>query len=329
MSFPEERPRRLRRTAALRALVRETELSPGDLVLPFFVTGGKGVRRKVRSMPGVFRLSVDELLKDVREAVKSGVNDLILFGIPDSKDSIGSSSWDPDGPVPRAVKSVKNALPDTVVFTDVCMCEYTDHGHCGKLMERPGGGVDVDNDATLPLLVNQAICHARAGVDVVAPSDMMDGRIGAVRQALDEEGFTETAILSYSAKYASAFYGPFRDAADSAPGRGDRRGYQMDPPNLREALREVRMDLEEGADMVMVKPALPYLDVVARVRDAVDVPVAAYNVSGEYAMIKAAAKMGWLEEERVVLELLTAIRRAGADFILTYHAVDAARWLNG
>jgi porphobilinogen synthase len=313
----------------LRELVRETELSPGDMVLPFFVTGGKGARRKVRSMPGVFRLSVDELLKDVREAAKSGVKNLILFGIPDSKDALGSSGWDPDGPVPRAVKAIKQALPDTVVFTDVCLCEYTDHGHCGRLLKRPGGGVDVDNDATLPLLVNQALCHARAGADVVAPSDMMDGRIGAVRQALDEEGFGETAILSYAAKYASGFYGPFRDAAGSAPGRGDRRGYQMDPANQREALREVRMDLEEGADMVMVKPALPYLDVVARVRDAVDVPVAAYNVSGEYAMVKAAAKVGWLEEERVVLELLTAIRRAGADFILTYHAVDAARWLSG
>ncbi len=329
MSFPDERPRRLRRTAAVRALVRETELNPGDLVLPFFVTTGKGVRRKVRSMPGVFRLSVDELLKDVKEAVGLGVNSLILFGIPGSKDPIGSSGWDPDGPVPRAVAEIKRKLPDTVVITDVCMCEYTDHGHCGRLLERPDGSVDVANDATLPLLANQALCHARAGADVVAPSDMMDGRIGAVRQALDEEGFGETAILSYAAKYASGFYGPFRDAADSAPGRGDRRGYQMDPANVREALREVRLDLEEGADMVMVKPALPYLDVVARVRDSVDVPVAAYSVSGEYAMVKAAAKMGWLEEERVVLELLTAIRRAGADFILTYHAVDAARWLNG
>jgi porphobilinogen synthase len=315
--------------ASLRELVRETELNPGDLVLPFFVTGGRGVRRKVRSMPGVFRLSVDELMKDVRKAVKSGVKSLILFGIPGSKDAMGSSGWDPDGPVPRAVKTIKNALPDTVIMTDVCLCEYTDHGHCGRLLERPDGGVDVDNDATLPLLVNEALCYARAGADVVAPSDMMDGRVGAIRQALEEEGFGETAILSYAAKYASGFYGPFRDAADSTPGRGDRRGYQMDPPNLREALREVRLDLEEGADMVMVKPALPYLDVVARVRDAVDVPVAAYNVSGEYAMVKAAAKMGWLDEERVVLELLTAIRRAGADFILTYHAVDAARWLSG
>ena len=328
MSFPEERPRRLRRTAAIRALIRETDLDPGDLVLPIFVIAGKGVRREVPSMPGVFRLSVDELLKDVKQAVGMGAKNLILFGIPETKDSIGSSGWNPDGPVPRAVAEIKRKLPDTVVITDVCLCEYTDHGHCGRLLERTDGGVDVDNDATLPLLANQALCHARAGADVVAPSDMMDGRIGAVRQALDDEGFGEIAILSYAAKYASGFYGPFRHAADSAPSRGDRRGYQMDPANLREALREVRLDLEEGADMVMVKPALPYLDVVAQVRDAVDVPLAAYNVSGEYAMVKAAAKMGWLDEERVVLELLTAIRRAGADFVLTYHAVEAARWLD-
>ena len=329
MAYPDERPRRLRRTAAVRALVRETKLNPGDLVLPFFVTTGKSVRRKVRSMPGVFRLSVDELLKDVKELLGFGVKSLILFGIPGSKDANGSSGWDPDGPVPRAVAEIKRRFPNTVVITDVCMCEYTDHGHCGRLLERSDGSVDVDNDASLPLLANQAICHARAGADVVAPSDMMDGRIGAVRQALDDEGFGETAILSYAAKYASGFYGPFRDAAASAPGRGDRRGYQMDPANQREALREVRLDLEEGTDMVMVKPALAYLDVIARVRDSVDLPVAAYNVSGEYAMVKAAAKMGWLEEERVVLELLTAIKRAGADFILTYHALDAARWLSG
>jgi porphobilinogen synthase len=278
-------------------------------------------------MPGVFQLSVDEIVVEAKKAHDVGVPAVILFGLPETKDALGSSGWDADGPVARSVAALKEALPSLVVITDVCMCEYTDHGHCGKLTTSKTGHVDVDNDATLELLAREALCHARAGADIVAPSDMMDGRIAAIRSALDGEGFSNVAILSYAAKYASGFYGPFREAAESTPQAGDRRGYQMDPGNAREALKEVRLDLLEGADMVMVKPALPYLDIIARVRDAVDVPVAAYNVSGEYAMIKAAAKMGWVDEQRVMMETLTSIKRAGADLILTYHAIDAAKLL--
>jgi porphobilinogen synthase len=277
-------------------------------------------------MPGVFQASVDVVVAQAREAWSLGVPSVLLFGIPEAKDALGSSGWDADGPVPRAVAALKDALPELVVITDVCMCEYTDHGHCGPLRTQRGR-TDVDNDATLELLAKEALCHALAGADIVAPSDMMDGRIGAIRAALDDEGFSDVAILSYAAKFASAFYGPFRDAAESAPKEGDRRGYQMDPANRREALREVRLDLEEGADMVMVKPALPYLDVLREVRDAVDVPVAAYNVSGEYAMVKAAAAAGLLDEKRAMMEVLLSIRRAGADLILTYHAVEAAKVL--
>ena len=327
MPYPEERPRRLRRSETLRAMVRETQLSPTDFVLPLFVMEGSDRRVEVPSMPGVYQLSVDQGLAEAKAAFDAGVPSVILFGIPADKDAVGSSGWDDGGPVARSVAAIKDALPQMVVMTDVCMCEYTSHGHCGKLGQARDGTVDVLNDETLELLGKEALCHARAGADVVAPSDMMDGRVAAIREVLDSEGFTDTAILSYAAKYASGFYGPFRDAADSAPQSGDRRGYQMDPANAREALREVRLDLEEGADMVMVKPALSYLDIIARVREDVDVPVAAYNVSGEYSMIKAAAQAGWIDETRVMLELLTSIKRAGADLILTYHAVQAARAL--
>ena len=329
MPFPTVRPRRLRRSEALRALVGETRLSPDDFVLPLFAVSGRGERRPVGSMPGVFQLSVDQVLVEAKAAASADVRGVILFGIPERKDAEGSSAWDPDGPVALAVKALKDALPALVVMTDVCMCEYTDHGHCGRLARQRDGRIDVDNDATLELLVREALCHARAGADVVAPSDMMDGRVGVIRRALDEDGFGDVAILSYAAKYASGFYGPFREAAESTPREGDRRGYQMDPANRREALREVELDIAEGADMVMVKPALAYLDVIAAVRDAVNVPVAAYNVSGEYAMIKAAAQAGWLDGDRVMLESLLAIKRAGADVILTYHAAEAARLLGG
>ncbi len=309
--------------------MRETRLSPDDFILPLFAVSGRGERRPINSMPGVFQLSVDQLVVEAKAAAAAGVRGVILFGIPDRKDADGSSAWDPDGPVARGVQAIKQAVPALVVVTDVCMCEYTDHGHCGRLKQQRDGFVTVDNDATLELLVREALCHARAGADVVAPSDMMDGRVGAIRRALDADGFGDVAILSYAAKYASGFYGPFREAAQSAPREGDRRGYQMDPANRREALREVRLDIAEGADMVMVKPALAYLDVIAAVRAAVDVPVAAYNVSGEYAMIKAAAQAGWLDGDRVMLESLLSIKRAGADIILTYHALEAARLLGG
>ena len=326
MPFPEERPRRLRRTETLRSMVRETHLSPRDFVLPLFARAGKGEKRPIATMPGVFQSSVDIIVEQAREAWALGVPSVLLFGIPETKDAVGSSGWDPDGPVQRAVASIKSALPDLIVITDVCMCEYTDHGHCGPL-ETHRGRTDVNNDATLDLLAKEALSHARAGADIVAPSDMMDGRIGAIRDALDDEGFSDIAILSYAAKFASAFYGPFRDAAESTPKHGDRRGYQMDPGNRREALREVRLDLDEGADMIMVKPALPYLDIIREVRDAVDVPVAAYNVSGEYAMVKAAAAAGLIDETRAMMEVLLSIKRAGADLILTYHALDAAKVL--
>ena len=328
MAFPRNRPRRLRRSETLRAMVRETELSPRDFILPLFAMPGRGERREVSSMPGVFQLSPDQILVEAKKAAEASVPAVILFGLPEHKDALGSSGWDDQGPVAMSVRALKQALPQLVVITDVCMCEYTDHGHCGKLSETPAG-VSVDNDATLELLAREALCHARAGADIVAPSDMMDGRVGALREALDGEGFADVAILSYAAKYASAFYGPFRDAADSAPKQGDRRSYQMDPANAREALKEVRLDLDEGADMVMVKPALSYLDIIHRVRELTDVPVAAYNVSGEYSMVKAAGRAGYIDETRVMLELLTSIKRAGADLILTYHAIEAARALGG
>jgi len=321
-SFPEYRPRRLRRTAALRNLVRETLLAPSQLVLPLFVRSGSGVRLPVSSMPGVFQTSVDELLVDARDAAALGLGGVLLFGIPVSKDAEGSGAWDDEGPVCQAVRALKREVPSLVVITDVCMCEYTDHGHCGIL--RDG---EVDNDATLDLLVRESLAHARAGADVVAPSDMMDGRVSAIRRALDAGGFQDTAILSYAAKFASAFYGPFREAAESTPQSGDRRGYQMDAANVNEALREAWQDIEEGADMVMVKPAGPFLDIVARVKAETGYPLAAYQVSGEFAMIHAAAERGWIDKERAMMESLVGIRRAGADVIITYFAREAARSL--
>ena len=327
MAFPADRPRRLRRTETLRSLVRETELRPRDFMLPLFAVSGKGVRRPIASMPGCAQLSVDLIVEEARGAWKSGVRSLILFGIPDRKDSQGTSAWDPDGPVCTAFKALKDALPDLVLVADVCLCEYTDHGHCGPLERDARGHVAVANDRTLPLLARAAVAYAQAGADIVAPSDMMDGRVAAIRKGLDEHGLSETAVLSYAVKYASGFYGPFRDAAQSTPKEGDRRGYQMDPGNLREARREALLDVEEGADMLMVKPALAYLDVIAEVKRISNLPIAAYNVSGEYSMLKAAAQHGWIDERRVCLEILTAIKRAGADLILTYSAVDAARWL--
>jgi len=328
MAFPADRPRRLRRTAALRSLVRETRLLPTDLVLPLFAVPGRGVRQPVPSMPGVAQLSVDLVLEEVRAAKAAGVRAVILFGIPDHKDAQGTAAWDPEGPVCRALQAIKEATPEMIAVADVCLCEYTDHGHCGPLARDARGHVAVANDQTLPLLARAATAYAQAGADIVAPSDMMDGRVAAIRKALDEHGLSETAILSYAVKYASAFYGPFRDAAQSSPKEGDRRGYQMDPANVREARREAQLDLQEGADLIMVKPALPYLDVIAEVKRLSDRPVAAYNVSGEYAMLKAAALNGWIEERRALLEILTGIKRAGADLILTYSAVDAARWLS-
>lgn len=310
----------------MRALVRETTLAPDDLVLPLFFSATLDEPRPVVTMPGVDQLPVGHAAKIARAAFEAGLGGVILFGLPEKKDDQGSGAWDPDGPVPRAVAAMKEAAPELLVMTDVCVDEYTDHGHCGVLKETPRGFV-VDNDATLELLAESAVCHARAGADVVAPSDMMDGRVAAIREALDEEGFIDTAVLSYAVKYASSFYGPFRDAADCAPKFGDRAGYQMDPANGREALREARLDEGEGADMLMVKPGLPYLDVLSKVRAATTLPLGVYNVSGEYAMLKAAAAAGMLDERRAVLEALTSFRRAGADFILTYHALDAARWL--
>ncbi len=319
-SFPAYRPRRLRRTAALRKLVRETVLAPSQLVLPLFVRAGTGVRVPVASMPGVAQTSVDEMIKDARDAASLSVGGVLLFGIPEHKDEEGSSAWDDNGPVQEAVRALKRELPELVVITDVCMCEYTSHGHCGVL--RDG---EVDNDATLELLVKESLSHARAGADVVAPSDMMDGRVGAIRRALDENGFAQTAILSYSAKYASACYGPFREAAESTPQSGDRRGYQMDVANAEEAVRETRLDIEEGADMVMVKPAGPFLDIISRVKAETGYPLAAYQVSGEFAMIHAAAERGWIDLDRAMMESLLGIRRAGADIVITYFAREAAK----
>jgi len=322
MTFPVHRPRRLRRTEALRGFVRETRLSTSGLVYPMFACPGTNVRVEVSSMPGVYQQSVDQILEECREVAGLGIPAVILFGLPAYKDEIGSEASSAQGAVQRAVEAIKKAKLDLLVITDVCLCEYTSHGHCGVIE-----GGEVSNDPTLKRLADAALSHARAGADIVAPSDMMDGRVRAIRDTLDEHNFKDVAILSYAAKYCSAFYGPFREAAQSAPQFGYRRSYQMDPANAREALREVALDIEEGADMVMVKPALPYLDVIQRVRERFDVPVAAYNVSGEFAMVKAAARNGWVDEKRVVLEILTAIQRAGAGMILTYHAKDAARWL--
>ncbi|HET6958643.1 MAG TPA: porphobilinogen synthase [Vicinamibacterales bacterium] len=314
------RLRRLRRTPAMRALVRETRLSPDMFMLPLFVCEGRGVRREVPSMPGVFNLSVDEAVKETAAASADGVKSVILFGIPEHKDDIGSLAYDPEAPVQSAVRAIKREVADVLVATDVCLCEYTDHGHCGIVIDN-----EISNDATVDQLARAAVSHAAAGADIVAPSDMMDGRVGAIRRALDERGFENTAIMAYAAKYCSAFYGPFRDAAASAPQFGDRRSHQMDPANGAEALREVELDIAEGADIVMVKPAITYLDVIARVKDTFNFPTAAYHVSGEYAMLKAAARNGWIDEPRAMLETLTAIRRAGADIIITYYAREAAR----
>jgi len=322
MAFPQTRLRRLRRTGALRSLVRETRLAPSDLILPLFVTHGSDTRESIDSMPGVQRLSIEHVVAEAGEAAALGLSAVLLFGIPAAKDAEGSGAWDEEGVVQLATRAIKEAHPDLLVITDLCLCEYTDHGHCGLMTDG-----DVDNDATVELLARTAVAQVRAGADLIAPSDMMDGRVGAIRAALDEEGFTQTPIVAYSAKFSSAFYGPFREAAGSAPAFGDRRSYQMDPANADEALREVRLDVEEGADVVMVKPALPYLDVIRRVKDETRMPVAAYHVSGEYAALKAAAQAGYLDERAAVLETLTSIRRAGADIIITYHAKDAARWL--
>ncbi len=314
------RLRRLRRSPALRALVRETRLSPDMFVLPLFVCEGEGVRREVSSMPGVFNLSVDEAVKEAAAANADGVKGVILFGLPDAKDDIGSLAYDPEAPVQCAIRALKRDVPDVLVMTDVCLCEYTDHGHCGIVIDD-----EIANDPTVDQLVRAAVTHAAAGADIVAPSDMMDGRVGAIRAALDERGFENTAIMAYAAKYCSAFYGPFREAAASTPSFGDRRSHQMDPANAAEALREVEQDIAEGADIVMVKPAVTYLDVIARVKEAFHYPTAAYHVSGEYAMLKAAARNGWIDEPRAMLETLTSIHRAGADIIITYYARDAAR----
>jgi len=322
MSFPIHRPRRIRRTEALRGLVRETRLTTAGFVYPMFVCPGTKVRKEVGSMPGIHQQSVDQIVEECREVESLGIPAVILFGLPESKDARGTSSLEKTGVVQKAVEAIKTAKLNLVVITDVCLCEYTDHGHCGVVEHG-----EIVNDPTLEILAQQALSHARAGADIVAPSDMMDGRVAAIRTLLDSHKFENIPILAYAAKYCSGFYGPFREAADSAPKSGDRRSYQMDPSNARESLKEVALDLEEGADIVMVKPALPYLDIIRAVRDRFDVPVGAYNVSGEYAMVKAAAQKGWIEEKRVVLEILTGIQRAGADIILTYHAKDAARWL--
>ena len=322
MPFPTTRLRRLRAKPALREMIRETELSPSQLIQPLFVIAGEGVREEVPSMPGIERLSISELVGEASAVADAGVGAVLLFGIPAEKDEVGSGAYDAEGVVQLAVRALKEERPDLLVFTDVCLCEYTSHGHCGFV--RDG---EVDNDITLELLAKTAVSHAEAGADAVAPSDMMDGRVGAIRYQLDEEGHAGVPLIAYSAKYASAFYGPFRDAADSAPEFGDRRGYQMDPANGAEAVREAKLDLEEGADMLMVKPALPYLDVVRRVKEETEAPLAAYQVSGEYSMIKAAAENGWLDERTAVLEALTSIRRAGADVVITYYAKQAAGWL--
>jgi porphobilinogen synthase len=326
MAFPQQRMRRTRRTAGLRGLVRETRLSSEHLVYPIFVIAGEDVRNPVASMPGIFQLSINHAVTEAQRAHDLGIPAVLLFGLPEQKDEAATGAYDPEGIVQLATRAVKEAVPDLLVITDVCLCEYTSHGHCGIVEKETG---EVLNDVSLELLARTASSQAEAGSDIVAPSDMMDGRVAAIRSELDNEGFENTPIMAYAAKYASAFYGPFREAADSAPQFGDRRSYQMDPANAREALVETGLDIEEGADIVMVKPALPYLDVLRRVRETTDLPLAAYNVSGEYAMVKAAAQNGWLDERRAVLEALTGIKRAGADIIITYHAPDVARWLSG
>ncbi len=323
MLFPDYRPRRMRQSAAFRKMVRETTLSVNDFILPLFVVEGKGVKNPIDAMPGNYRLSIDNLVKVAKQAYDMGIPAIILFGIPSKKDPLGTQAYAKDGIIQRAVKTVKSKLPELMVITDVCLCEYTDHGHCGFL-----DGHTVDNDATLDLLARTALSHAKAGADMVAPSDMMDGRVAEIRSILDENEFTRIPIMSYAAKYCSAYYGPFREAAQSAPTFGDRKTYQMDPANAQEAIREATMDVEEGADIIMVKPALAYLDIICRIRDEVDLPVAAYNVSGEFSMIKAAEKMGWIDGRKVMMETLTAIKRAGADMILTYFAMEAAALIN-
>ena len=324
MKFPSYRPRRLRKDERFREMIRETHLRPDDMILPLFVCPGKGVRRPISSMPGNFQLSIDELIREVKEARSLEILGVILFGLPEKKDEVGSEGYSENGIIQRALKSLKDAVDGITLITDVCLCEYTSHGHCGVV--RDGGVV---NDETLELLARQALSHVKAGADMVAPSDMMDGRVGAIRKILDENRFQDIPILAYAAKYASSFYGPFREAAESKPQFGDRKSYQMDPANAEEALREVRLDIEEGADMVMVKPALPYLDVIYRVKQTFNIPVAAYNVSGEFAMVKAASQLGWIDGEQVMMESLIAIKRAGADLILTYFAKEAARKLGG
>ena len=328
MRFPVYRPRRLRKNNQFRRLVRETSLSVDDLILPLFVCPGKGVKKEISSMPGTYQLSIDKLVEEVKEIAGLDIPGVILFGIPEDKDAIGSSGFDENGIIQNAIRAIKAEKPNVLIITDVCMCEYTDHGHCGFLKKDPvSGKVDVDNDETLKLLAKEALSHVKAGADMVAPSDMMDGRVRTIRKVLDENGYENVPVMAYSAKYSSSFYGPFRDAAESPPAFGDRKSYQMDPSNTDEAMREVAMDIEEGADIVMVKPALPYLDIIQRVKDEFNYPIAAYNVSGEYSMIKAATEKGWLNEKETVMELLTCIKRAGADMILTYWAKDVAMWI--
>ncbi|HSE83759.1 MAG TPA: porphobilinogen synthase [Thermodesulfobacteriota bacterium] len=321
--FPVYRPRRLRKNETVRNMVQETELSVRNFVYPMFVVPGKGIKEEINSMPGIFRQSVDQTIEEIKEAADIGIQAVLLFGIPETKDEVGSGAYDDNGIIQMALREIKEKVDNVILITDVCMCEYTSHGHCGIIK-----GGEVINDETLNYIARTALSHAKAGADIVAPSDMMDGRVGAIRDILDENGFKDIAIMSYSAKYASAFYGPFREAAESTPQFGDRRGYQMDPPNVREALREISLDIEEGADIIMVKPALSYLDVIRAAREEFNYPLAAYNVSGEYSMVKAAAKLGWVDEARVMMEILTSIKRAGADIILTYFAKDAARILN-
>jgi len=323
MLFPEYRPRRLRRTENLRSLVRETHLTVNDLIYPLFICEGKNIKQEIKSMPEVYRFSIDKALEDIKEAVELGIKAVLLFGIPDKKDEVGTSAYIEKGIIQRAVRKIKEKFPELIVITDVCLCEYTSHGHCGIIKNG-----EVDNDLTLEQLARTAVSHAKAGADIVAPSDMMDGRVGRIREALDSAGFTNVAIMSYSVKYCSAFYGPFREAADSAPKFGDRRSYQMDPANSREALREAYLDIEEGADIIMVKPAMPYLDIIKMLRQEFNYPVAAYQVSGEYAMIKAAGKLGYLDEDRILWESLISIKRAGADLIITYFAKKVAERLH-
>ncbi len=324
MYFPAYRPRRLRKNERLREMISETDISAGELIYPMFVMPGKGVREEVSSMPGIYKQSIDNIVKEALEAEKQGINSILLFGIPEKKDETGSQGYDPNGIIQKALRELKKKAKGLVVITDVCMCEYTSHGHCGIIKHG-----DVDNDETVEYLAKMALSHAEAGADIVAPSDMMDGRVGVIRDVLDDNGFENLPIMSYSAKYASSFYGPFRDAAESPPQFGDRKSYQMDHRNVREAMREIALDIEEGADIVMIKPALSYLDVIRAAREGFDHPIAAYNVSGEYSMVKAAGRLGWIDEEQVMMEILTSIKRAGADLIITYHAREAAGILNG